>query len=200
MLKIIKITLGSLFLIFIFFTAINSFYAKYTADVYFSNSEKLLEEFELEKALNNATLSIRNNPLEPNYYKQRAKVYLTMAAVLSDEYKSELKKSALDDMNTAYNINPDNLVTVRNLVPLFYFLSVREYTLNISEENIDRDFLPITKSYYEKIKNISPNDAGAYGLLAKYEKRLGLANEYNQSIKIVGELRPDLLEWHENFR
>ncbi|HLB52047.1 hypothetical protein A3F07_03000 [candidate division WWE3 bacterium RIFCSPHIGHO2_12_FULL_38_15] len=200
MLKIIKITLGSLFLIFIFFTAINSFYAKYTADVYFSNSEKLLEEFELEKALNNATLSIRNNPLEPNYYKQRAKVYLTMAAVLSDEYKSELKKSALDDMNTAYNINPDNLVTVRNLVPLFYFLSVREYTLNISEENIDRDFLPITKSYYEKIKNISPNDAGVYVLLAKYEKRLGLANEYNQSIKIVGELRPDLLEWHENFR
>src|SRR3990167_11343329 len=149
MLKIIKITLGSLFLIFIFFTAINSFYAKYTADVYFSNSEKLLEEFELEKALNNATESIKNNPLEPNYYRQRAKVYLTMSAVFDDDYKMGLKKSALDDMYMAYDINPNNLVTIRNLVPLFYFLSVQDYTFSISEENIDRDFLPITKSYYE---------------------------------------------------
>lgn len=200
MLKLIKITLGSLILVFVFFTAINSFYAKYTADVYFSISEKLLEEFELEKALNNATLSIKSNPLEPNYYKQRAKVYLTMAAVLGDEYKTELKESALDDMYMAYNINPNNLVTVRNLVPLFYFLSVKEFTLSVSNENIDPEFLPETKNFYEKIKNISPNDAGVYVLLAKYEKRLGLNDEYNASVKIVEELRPDLLEWHENFK
>ena len=200
MTKVIKIIIGTLFLIFIYYVAFNSFYTKYSADVYFSNSEKLLEEFELEKALNNATLSIRDNPLEPNYYKQRAKVYLTMAAVLGDEYKTELKESALDDMYMAYNINPNNLVTVRNLVPLFYFLSVKEFTLSVSNENIDQAFLPETKNFYEKIKNISPNDAGVYVLLAKYEKRLGLNDEYNASVKIVEELRPDLLEWHENFK
>ena len=189
-----------LFLTLIYFAAFKSFYTKYSADVYFSNSEKLLEEFELEKALNNATESIKNNPLEPNYYRQRAKVYLTMSAVFDDDYKMGLKKSALDDMYMAYDINPNNLVTIRNLVPLFYFLSVQDYTLSASDGNVDQAFLPITKNFYEKIKNIFPNDAGVYVLLAKYEKRLGLIAEYAASVKKVEELRPDLLEWHENFR
>ena len=77
---------------------------------------------------------------------------------------------------------------------------MKEFTLSVSNENIDQAFLPETKNFYEKIKNISPNDAGVYVLLAKYEKRLGLNDEYNASVKIVEELRPDLLEWHENFK
>ena len=189
-----------LFFTLTYFAAFKSFYIKYSADVYFSNSEKFLEKFELEKALNNATESIKNNPLEPNYYRQRAKVYLTMSAVFDDDYKTGLKKSALDDMYMAYDINPNNLVTIRNLVPLFYFLSVQDYTLSASDGNVDQAFLPITKNFYEKIKNIFPNDAGVYVLLAKYEKRLGLIAEYAASVKKVEELRPDLLEWHENFR
>lgn len=174
-------------------------FSNYSAEINSVKAQAMLKNLQLSKALLYANNAIELNPLEPNYYRIRARVY-TNFLMYEREKVSDLKKAIITDLETAYIVNPINLVTMRNIVPLYYFVAAKNVSLPASQENIDSEFIKQAQYYYKYIKDYSPNDVGIYTLLAKYEKRLNLMNEYEVSVAKVRELRPDLLEWYESFR
>lgn len=170
----------------------------YLADVFYESSQSSFANQDYEKAEQFASRAASLNPNEPAYLRHRAKTLIMMSF---SQNNAVFKSQAYDDLISAYHLNPKNLATIRNSVPLLYFLSVKDYTIPAtSGTNIDLNFFNLTKDYYANVKNISQTDVGIFVLLAKYEKKLGLVDEYNESIKKITNLRPDLLEWHEDLK
>lgn len=169
----------------------------YTADVYFKKSQDYLKKGKYSEALVYINKSVNLNPNEPNYYRGRAKI-LTISLV--EKQKPDLKNLIYEDLNKAINLNQNNLVTLRNSVPIYYFLAVKDIFGAMSIENTDDYYISQTKNFYKDFKNKFSNDIGVVTLIAKYEKKLGLIKEYKESEDIVRKIRPDLLNWHESFR
>jgi len=187
-------------IIAISFTALRTFLGLYVADVYFEKSQDALQGRQLDKAIEFANLAVDRNPLEPNYYRGRAKVYIVSLLGLDEKTAFLIKNNALSDLQEAYKLNTHNLVTIRNVIPLYYFLAAKDLSKPASTDNVDERFLPVTRDFYRKIKDVSPNDVGVCVLLAKYEKRLGLMDDYEESIQKIKDLRPDLLQWNPSLR
>lgn len=177
-----------------------AFAVNYFADLNYSRAQKLLTQSDITGALKYANASIKLNPMEPNYYKGRARILIAATYAADNDKKQTLKSLALEDLQMAYNLNPSNLVTVRNIIPLYYYLAVDDLSSTQGDAKLDELYVTSAKSFYNQIQNISPNDVGVYALLAKYEKRLNLNEEYNYSLVKVKNLRPDLLEWNENLK
>lgn len=174
------------------------FWQTVSADEAYVGSRNVLKSGNFERALNLANKSVSKNPREPRYYYGRAKVLLASTIKLSGSESIEVKKRALYDLQTAQNLNMRNLVTLRNVVPLYYFLASGNLEGGSGINNIDPLYLPVTRDYFNSIKHYSPTDVGIYTLLAKYERRLGFTNELNDSLENVARLRPDLLNWYLN--
>ena len=104
------------------------------------------------------------------------------------------------DIKKAIELNPLNLVTIRNSIPLYYFLAVKDVGNVSGIDNIDTEYLSTVKEFFQNTKYRYWNDAGVISTIAKYEKRLSFTNEYQESTKRISELRPDLLEWYPSFR
>jgi hypothetical protein len=172
----------------------------YVADVYYERSQALISEGNIVTAAVYANEAILKNPLEPNYYRGRARVNIAQLINANQQEKELIKLAALNDLKTAYDLNTNNLVTIRNAVPLYYFLAAKDLSQPGSSENVDEKFLPVTRSFYQMTKRKFPNDVGVYVLVAKYEKRLGLTDDFNASLERIKQLRPDLLDWQESLR
>lgn len=169
----------------------------YYADMLFVASEDALSEGEKALALETINLAILSNPNEPNYYRQRAKTYIASTTdVKSEENIDTLKRLGLNDLVTALELNPNNLATIRNTAPLYFFLANKDLTKPSSPENIDQTYLPITKEYLLQMQNYVPEDVGVQVLSAKYQKRLHLDKDHANSIERIKSLRPDLLNWY----
>lgn len=182
----------------IYFMLVKSFVSIYSADIYYTRSRDLVEEVRFSDALKFVNKAIKQNPLEPAYYRGRAKI-LTLSALysLGEEDKFNLKKAAYEDLQRAFGLNISNLATIRNSIPLYYYLSLK----NISEnESFDHEYLVIAQRLFENVKIKYPNDVGVYIAVAKYEKKLGLEEDLDKTLTRIRELRPDLLEWHEDLR
>lgn len=167
-----------------------------SADESYVASQRALKRSDFQLALNQANKSIKKNPREPRYYYGRAKVLLASTVGQTPEDRQYLKQLAVEDLVIAQRINPTNLVTLRNMVPLYYYLATEDLEKSTTESNIDGNYLETTKIYYQSIKNYSPTDVGIYALLAKYEKKLNLTRELEISIQDIQRLRPDLLQWY----
>lgn len=172
----------------------------YSADKLSVRSADFLRKEEYEKALNTANGSLELNPLEPSYYRTRALVYLTAGILEKDGVKKNIyKKSAYADLQRALVLNPDNLVTERNLVPVYYFLANEDPAAKPGGNNHDPEFIGEAKNYFQMLKAKYSRDAGVISLVAEYERKLGLTEEYEKSKEMVRILRPDLLEWYSSF-
>lgn len=139
-----------------------------TADLNYIKSKDYLKTGKLEKSLNIINISIQKNPYEPRYRYEKAKILLALDKNLE----------AVKSLEKAQELNKNNLVTSRNMIPIYSFTS--------------KD---LAKEYYEKLKNKYPNDAGLLVQIAEYEKSLSLAENYNQTANMIKKLRPDLLDW-----
>jgi len=179
-------------------------YKNFVADIYYRNAEVAVEKLssneDISRALDNIEKAIKSNPNEPNYYRMQARIYVLLLPSKDGEIKKMIKKIIIQNLEKAYKINPSNLVTIRNIIPLYYFVAAADISTVAGSANVDPEFLPVAKAFYANVKNVSPNDAGVYALVARYEKRLGLNEEYKASVEKVRELRPDLLEWYDSFR
>lgn len=182
------------FYIFIFYY-LSSFFS---ADVDFKKSQKLIKEGSYDSALYYVNKAISKNPLEPKYYHGRAKV--KSAFLVLEEDKSSVKKSIYEDLRKAEKLNPENLVTIRNSIPIYYLLAVGDFYLEPGRENIDENYINIVRDFFSRTKHSYWNDAGVVLSIAKYEKELGLDDEFEESRLRIKDLRPDLLEWHDLFR
>lgn len=194
--KLIKITLVIVIVVLFFRVCYRSF----AADVAYKSAIAAIDNYDLPTALDSADTAIKLNPEEPNYYRIQARIFLNYLPSKTLHEQQVIKRLVINDLQTAYNLNPKNLVTIRNIIPLYYFVAAKDITSVASDKNIDPDFIKYTKDFYASVKDYSPNDAGVYALVARYEKRLGLVNEYNASVAKVRSLRPDLLDWYDSFR
>jgi tetratricopeptide (TPR) repeat protein len=161
----------------------------YSADVFYEKSQLYLAKGDVEVASILADSAIKNNEFEPNYYRGRAKIHIVGAVSANGILSDTEKEKVLADLRKAVSLNPNNLVTLRNVIPLYYFLA-----------EIDGKYLPVTRDYFRQVKYRFSNDAGVVVSIAKYEKKLGLTEDFNESVEIIKKLRPDLLNWHESFR
>ncbi|EKE00223.1 MAG: hypothetical protein ACD_22C00072G0006 [uncultured bacterium] len=179
---------------------VKQFATIYSADVDFKLSQEYLNSGDFMTGLSYANSAVEKNPNEPMYLRNRAKVYILGSSGLDAEANFTLKTLALSDLQNAYKLNPENLATIRNVVPLYYFLSVQDLTKPVTADNLDYKFLAYTKDFFIQNKNISPNDVGIYVLMAKYENKLQMHGELTSSLEKIKQLRPDLLEWHESLQ
>lgn len=171
-----------------------------SADESYMAGRNFMSGGDFGKALDQSNKSIKKNPREPRYYYGRARIYLSgTLATTTDEEKHLLKQRALEDLIKAEELNPKNLVTLRNMVPVYYFLAIDDLGNVEASENIDSNYAQTTKDFFNKVKNYSSTDVGLPVLTAKYERRLGFYEMLENSKTKVRELRPDLLEWHPNF-
>lgn len=162
----------------------------YVADVYYKKARELEKKGSIEEALIFINEAVDKNPNEPTYLKERARIYIALSAGANVESVHALKNLALIDLKTAYALNPNNLVVIRNSIPLYYFLAV---------EN-SQDFTTTAKDFFSETKHRFPNDVGVYVSVAKYEKKLGWTRDYEETLAQIKNLRPDLLEWNELLR
>ena len=170
----------------------------YAADYFYKRSQILIEEGDFKTSAKYADYAIDLNPLEPNYYRGRAKILVTILTDQTDN-SHEIKLSAINDLNKAYSLNPSNLVVSRNSIPLYYFIATKDLTQPASVSNVDEDFLIYVKEFYSILKQKYPNDLGVMVQIAKYEKRLGLEKEYHETIEQIKVLRPDVLDWYKDL-
>lgn len=172
----------------------------YSADKLAVEASDRLEKMEYEKALKKIDEALELNPSEPSYYRTRALVYLAKYVLEKDTQDAlGYKEAAYHDMVKSLELNPDNLVTKRNLVPLFYFLAVENVDMASGKDNHDPEFIDITTAFFDDLKKEYSHDAGVITLVAEHERKLGLDEEYEGSRETVRMLRPDLLEWHKSF-
>jgi len=183
----------STYLIFLY--KISNFYR---ADVYYVKSQKLVEQGKEEDALFYSNKALDNVTFEPNYYRGRAKINTVFLVTAED--KDSVKEEIFSDIKKAEELNPQNLVTVRNSIPIYYFLGVGDIFSGAGEGNYDSKYVDDVSSFFNETKKDYWNDAGVVLAVAKYEKKLGLKEDYDISVERIRELRPDLLEWHELFR
>ncbi|HSX39008.1 MAG TPA: hypothetical protein VLI92_00205 [Candidatus Saccharimonadales bacterium] len=194
--KFLLITLVTALYLF----AMLHFAAIYFADINNTSAQSLLSQGDYQSALVQATQAIEKNPQEPLYYRGRAKVWIAQLSTADETQRQIIKRLALKDLQDAYNLNPKNLATIRNEVVLYFFLANGDLNIPTGLSNLDSAYLKIAQDFYRKVQNISPNDVGIYVLLARYEKRLGLTEDYNKNVEVVKRLRPDLLEWNDAFK
>jgi tetratricopeptide (TPR) repeat protein len=169
----------------------------YFADVYYAASKKELDSGQLEDAADHIVQAIKLNRHEPAYRRQKVKILLA-TLIWADE--NEVKEEVLKNLEKAYDLNPKNLATLRNSIPLYYFLAAEDMEKAGTGENIDTDYLSVTRTYYSALKNNYENDLGLYADIAKYEKKLGLVEDFNRTKIRAAVMRKNIIEWHESFR
>jgi hypothetical protein len=182
----------------IYVLLLNAFSKFYLADVYQTFSKNYLANGEFVKAENYADRAIINNPNEPSYRRQKAKVMLANLSFIKED-KAALKKEISQQLLTSRELNSKNLTTLRNVIPLYYFLALKDLTEEASTENIDENYRNLAKEYYSLLKSVYANDLGIITDVAEYERKLYLNDEYQKSVAIVKYLRPEVLDWHGAF-
>lgn len=194
--KLLKIFLIAVLWLGTFFWT-RTVWDNYSADAHYEKSQHQIDSGDYYEALESINSALTLNPYEPNYYRGRARINVISLSVVQEEFIPEIKKEIQDDLIHAYILNPDNLVTMRNLVPLYYFIATKDITVREDSANLDPEYLENTKSFIQRLKDRFVNDAGVYVLVARYEKRLGLTKEFGDSVKRINVLRPDLLDWYQ---
>ncbi|MBD3365961.1 hypothetical protein GF360_01305 [candidate division WWE3 bacterium] len=165
----------------------------YRADLKAVSSKDALLREDFDAALKLAKEAVELNPEEPYYYRMRAKAYLAKAAA-TETY--EFKKEALADLMRSRELNPLNLATLRNNIPLYYYLALTDFSQPSKQADLDSAYLSFAEAYFQDLKEIYPNDAGLLVSLAHYEKRLDLLGESKSTLEMIKQLRPALLDWH----
>lgn len=166
-------------IVIIYVFLIKLLFSFFLADIYFTYSRNLFDEKKFEESLKVATLAVQLNHYEPSYYRQLARAYLGV---------SEYGK-VLDHLQQAQNLNENNLTTLRNAIPIYYALSKSNAL-----------YLDTTKSYFVYLKSRYPQDLGVLVDVAAYEKSLGFDESYDDTLLMIKNLRPDLLEWYPSLQ
>ncbi len=202
-------TLLTMLAIFVYFYATILFGRQILADMFSKASDGYFEAGESKKSLDYSTKSLELNPNEPYYYRQRAKTYMLTLVGQPRDQVDRIKALAYEDVTTATSLNPKNLATLRGNISLYYFLALENLVdaTNNSDQDAreasaitptDPHYLILADDYYTKLSQDYPNDVGIQTQVAKYQKLLGLEDEYKETLQKVKILRPELIDWYLN--
>ncbi len=172
----------------------------YSADGYLGSADEELSTGYYSEGLKDAKEAAFLNPFEANYQRVLAKAYILSSLGKDKETVDANKIKVIQYLEDAYTLNPNNLVTIRNEVPLYYFLALDLSASGGAGTKTDETYLPTTKNFLDMAKLRYKNDAGVLVLVAKYEKKLGLIDDFNDTVAQVKVLRPDLLDWNASLK
>lgn len=181
----------------IYLYLVGKFFNFYIADIYFASSKNLLSEGQLKKSADQIIQATRFNRYEPAYRRQKAKVLLSTLVWQDD---ASVKDRVLEELIVAEELNPKNLATLRNIIPLYYLLSVKDVEKVGTCLNIDESYVLRTTDFYSMLKKRYFNDLGVFADIAEYEKKLGLTHDYTSTYGKAEEMRPDIVDWYEAFK
>ena len=168
----------------------------YKADVNYKKARALFTSGQSVAGLEKINKAINYNPYEPSYYRERAKLYLSTTVTQEYLAKQKLKELAYNNLNRSIDLNPNNLASIRNAIPNYYFLTVEDLANPEGANNIDETYYKDVVKILEETKKTYPADLGVQILIASYENKLGLKNEKKETLEAIEILRPDVLEWH----
>ena len=180
----------------LYFRLTRAIFSFYLADIKADQSKKLLLNVDYMTSLGLAKEVIGLNPNEPYYYRLRAQSYLMNSLFLEEDSKNSLKKLALADLKYSEKLNPKNLATLRNNLPFYYYLALDNFTQLTEDPVFDEPYRNEAEKYLKYLKAVYPTDVGVLVSVSHYEKLLDLDLAYEETISMIKELRPDLLEWH----
>ncbi len=183
----IKVSLLTLVVLFATFVV-----RMYLADVYMVKARSFFDTSDYKQVIKYADKASAHNNLEPSYYVYRANAVVLQTLTLKPEVAAYLKLQALADIEYAISLNKINLVTLRNSLPVYFYMA---YNAAADYSYSDDYFLQQTHAYLAKLKTDYSNDAGVLVEIAEIENSLSMQNEYKETIELIRELRPDLLEW-----
>ncbi len=178
-----------LVLVFLFATFV---VRMYLADVYLVKARSFFEMSDYKQVIKYADKAIAQNNLEPSYHVYRANAVVLQTLALKPEVAAYLKLQALADIEYAISLNKINLVTLRNALPVYFYMA---YNAADDYSYSEEYFLQQTKLYITMLKTFYPNDAGVLVEIAEIENALQMESEYNGTVEMIKALRPDLLEW-----
>lgn len=170
------------------------FVRMYNADVADNISEDLFTT-DSEGSLQLSKEALRLNPYEPSYYLQHAKALIIAGYTRGISAQISTKRNAFADLEKAVQLNPKNLATLRNSIPIYFFLASADLSRAASVDNIDQEYIGKVRDFYAYVSTINPNDAGTFVTLQKYQKRLNFEDQYKESVNRIKFLRPELLNW-----
>jgi hypothetical protein len=165
------------------------------ADYYHKRSVVLFNEADFVNSYEYSDKAVRSNGYEADYLVQKAKTVIGLLS-MDGANKKELKEEAREDINKAISLNGNNLVIKRNVIPLYYFLSLDDLKKDTIVDNFDQEYLLNASDYLNKLSKEHRDDVGVVAQVATYQKKLGLMDDYVSSKEKVRELRPDLLDWY----
>lgn len=173
----------------------------YNAETSHTQGKKELYSGYVSLAQAHVEEAVSKNPYEPGYHRTLATTQLakTLAPQLSIEEKRLAKDKALEEAQKAYELQPHNLVNLKNLIPIYYFLGVKEINESANPQ-IDQTYIQKTLEFYEIVETEAPTDASTHLLLAKQYEAL---NEKEQARRLYAKalkLKPDLQEAQEKLK
>lgn len=171
------------------FKVISSFFS----DHKLSRAKALLSQAEISKSQKEIQKSIFLNGDESANFRQSAITYIasTLSENLSKENSKTLKTLALKNMERAYELQPYNLVNVKSLIEIYYFLSVKDLS-KLESGEFDEDFKNKTLEFFSKTEKLTQNDADASLTLANYYKKLGEIEKAEKLYKNAKRLKNNL--------
>ena len=170
---------------FSYFIFLYSILKIFFADVYYFYSQKDSNLGYSDKIIYSKKAT-RLNPNEPAYLLGKARVLLSVNVDLTESDKI----NALALIDKAISLNDTNVVTLSNSIPLYAYLV----------DSFDVEYVDKTKIFYNQLKKNYSNDLGILVKIASYERKLGLEDDYEDTLNQIEILRPDILNWHESFR
>lgn len=93
------------------------------ADVEYSRGRALGDYGLTEAAIRRLNRAVKLWPWEPAYHRELAGVYAQAAAAVEGEPRSRFLVRAADEANTAFNLNPRNLLTLKSLTATYFALA-----------------------------------------------------------------------------
>ncbi len=162
----------------------------YLADMWNYSAKESFEMGDFVTAHSQSGDAVDLNPNEPAYFLDLAKTGLAFLP----------KEETLFYLNHSRQLNPRNLLTLRNGIPLYYYLGIQDLSVSVKDAKFDSRYLSIASNYYADLKKIYPNDVGLLVSVAYYEKKLDLNEAHKETLKMIKDLRPDLVEWHPLLR
>lgn len=147
-------------------TALYAFGRLYLADIHYKSSRGYLADNKSKEAYKQALFAKKLNPFEPAYYLQAFRT-------------NPADKKVLEE---AIELNPNNLATIRNAIPLY--------------ASLDKT---VARAYFADVKSAYSTDVGILVQIGKYEKKVSLESDFIKTTQMIRELRPDLLDWHPDL-
>ncbi len=181
-----KLRAAALILLYLLFVMTVS--KLYLADAYYKAARRAYTKGDWAGVLELADSAIFYSPNEPRYFRESAKAQIALSATTNTKHKEALMASALRSLDISIGLNPRNILTLRESIPLYYLLTLWDFEHSGLQSVLNR------------VKSFSPNDAGVMVLAAKYERKSGSIEHYEETIRKIKRLRPDLLRWHPSLQ